>query len=62
MAKNPPKTPKQIVNEREKKTYSFSLNKKNVEKVTAMANTSNLPVSTIIDEAISYYLEQIEQK
>lgn len=62
MAKqNSPKTPKQILDEREKKTFSFSLNKKNVEIIAAMAIHSGLPVSTLVDEAISYYLNKIDE-
>lgn len=43
------------------KNYSFSLHEPNVEKLKKLAVKTNLPVSSLVDEAISYYLLQLEK-
>lgn len=57
-----PKTPTQIAKERqEKKTYSFTLIKENVDQIAQYATTHKVPVSGLIDAAIIYYLEAIKE-
>jgi hypothetical protein len=58
---NKPRSPSQIAkNKIEKKTSSFSLNKKNLDIVMELAHANDVPVSEIIDEAIAFYLENVE--
>jgi hypothetical protein len=55
-----PRTPSQIASERQtKQKYSFSLIKKNVQRIQEMAAAANIPVSEIIDEAIISYLANL---
>jgi predicted DNA-binding protein len=59
--KKAPRTPREILKDRsQKKTFSFSLIKTNVEKIAQLAAVEGVPISSVIDEAISYYLQYLE--
>jgi predicted DNA-binding protein len=57
-----PRLPTQIAKLKvEKKTYSFSLNRENTDKLITLAKSHNLRKSELVDEAIMYYLETIKE-
>ena len=62
MAKKP-KTPSQIAKEKKaKRVHSFNLITANVEALYAMAEKHKVPASTLVDEAISFYLEYLKEQ
>jgi predicted transcriptional regulator len=60
MLMSTPRTPKEIKNKNTRKTYSFSLNKENVESLSELAISNDLPISYLIDEAIDHYLKALK--
>lgn len=56
-----PVTPRELAERKQlKANYSFSLVKTQVENLRKLAENENLPLSELVDEAISYYLEAIK--
>lgn len=62
MAK-PPRTPKQLAEEKgTKKTYSFSLQRSNVEYLAEEATVAGVSLSDLVDEALRFYIERIKEE
>jgi predicted DNA-binding protein len=57
-----PRTPQEIAKtKRPRKTYSFSLDEAQTEKLSELAKREGVPLSELIDEAIKSYLEAIKE-
>lgn len=60
---NKPRSPKDLAKTKlEKKAYSFSLIKDNVEYLKHLSDSEKIPLSEVIDEALLTYINLIKNE
>lgn len=60
---NKPKTPHEVANRKPvKETYSFTLSPQNIKIMNDMAKRSGASLSALVDAAIEFYIEAVEDK
>jgi hypothetical protein len=59
-----PLSPTELATRIKRVTVSFSLSQSNVDSLRKLADSQKppIPLSTLVDEAITYYLESLKEK